>query len=194
MNKAFTPFDYDQLLSFVENQLEVWPLAKQNYDALGKTQRKLINLGGYEMAVQHNPARVISTAAKVKDGIVEKRPCFLCGENRPEEQIALEILPGWKFLVNPYPIFPLHFTIVAGQHQPQARVPEDIVKWAEILPGMTVFYNVESAGASAPDHLHMQAVLKEELPLLNLVEKAHTAAQPGLNFSADLGFVFPFYF
>lgn len=175
----------DDVASFIEGQLQDWPLAKKNYDALMNVERREVVVDGFPVEIQWNPARIVSTGAKISKQEIEKRPCFLCRDNRPKEQHICNILPGWEMLVNPYPILPVHLTIVAIEHKPQARVPEEIVNMAELLPGMAVFFNGAKAGASAPDHLHMQAVLKDELPLLRLVEQEHPESSPGLCTSED---------
>lgn len=170
---------------FIEAQLHEWPLAKKNYDALLEVRRREMIVEGFPVGIQWNPARIISTGANISRQMIERRPCFLCRDNRPKEQHICNILPGWELLVNPYPILPVHLTIVATRHMPQERVPEDIVSIAERLPGMAVFFNGAKAGASAPDHLHLQAVLKDELPLLRLIEEEHPAGKSGIATSMD---------
>lgn len=166
-------YNQDEIKSYIETQLSVWPTAKQNYDNLVKVQRRKISINGYDFFLQLNPARIVSTGADVNKTAIEKRPCFLCSDNRPSEQFTAEIIPGWDMLVNPFPILPVHLTIVSTVHQPQKSVPKEIVELATLLPGMAIFFNGAKAGASAPDHLHLQAVLKDELPLIRLVEKIH---------------------
>ena len=180
--------------SFIEEQLCIWELAKKNYSDLASVKRRKILVGELEIFIQCNPARIISTGANITDGKAPQRPCFLCERNRPAEQNKSEILPGWDLLVNPYPILPVHFTIVNRKHLPQAAVPDDIVAIAERLPGMVVFFNGARAGASAPDHLHLQAVLKNELPLINLAEKIHPSNEPGIKSSSDFGLNLPYLF
>ena len=166
-------YSHEEIAEIIENQLASWPLARKNYDALSSVERRSVDVGGFDFYLQFNPARIVSTGASVDKSNLAARPCFLCAANRPKEQTALEIFPGWELLVNPYPIFPVHFTIASVSHQPQAFLPKEIVEIALLLPGMAVFFNGAKAGASAPDHLHMQAVLKDELPLIRLVEKKH---------------------
>ena len=185
--------DNESFNDLIEQQLAIWPLAKLNYDALAKTERRKVALGNFEMAVQCNPSRIVSTGAKTDKESIAGRPCFLCRANRPKEQITTEILPGWELLVNPYPILPVHFTIASTTHKPQESVPFDIVELAESLPGMAVFFNGARAGASAPDHLHLQAVLKDELPLLRLVEQLHPAIEPGIKTSSDFDVRLPYF-
>ena len=154
-----------------DHQLRQWDLARNNYEALGSTLRRPFALKALKGALQFNPARAVSTGAKIDSESIRKRPCFLCSANRPAEQLSEEIIPGWEFLVNPYPIFPLHFTIAATGHLPQDEIPLEMAEMAEKLPGMCVFFNGARAGASAPDHRHCQAVMTSELPLMRYLEE-----------------------
>lgn len=185
---------HDDIKTFIEDQLRTWPLAKSNYNALASVDRRALKINGYDFHIQYNPARKISTGAKIDKESIQQRKCFLCKENRPKEQFVYEILPGWEMLVNPYPILPVHLTIVSKEHKPQKEVPHEIVELACKLPGMAVFFNGAKAGASAPDHLHLQAVLKEELPLLRLVEKIHPESLPVVLPSDALLPGYPFFF
>lgn len=186
--------DHEAVKSFIENQLMLWPLAKANFDALALVKRRKICLGDYTIGVQLNPGRIVSTGANISANCISRRPCFLCESNRPKEQITYAITPGWELLVNPYPIFPVHLTIASSSHIPQSHVPDDIVAIAERLPGMVVFFNGAKAGASAPDHLHLQAVLKEELPLINMVERLHPENEGDLKSANQMEVKFPFLF
>lgn len=166
-------YNHDEIKDFIETQLSVWPLAKRNYEALSDVRRKKFDINGYDFYVQFNPARIVSTGAAVDKKSIAGRACFLCRDNRPREQLIIDILPGWDLLVNPYPILPVHLTIASVEHRPQSSVPKEIVEMALRLPGMVIFFNGAKAGASAPDHLHLQAVMKDELPIVRLVEKIH---------------------
>lgn len=162
------------MLEFIDEQISEWPLARENYQALGKTERRCLQLGDLTVGIQHNPARIVSTAAKTDAKTLSERPCFLCEKNRPPQQRGVEITDGWELLLNPYPIFPTHFTIVSRQHRPQEGFPLEMIAMAEKLPGHTVFFNGSKAGASCPDHMHCQAVKTCELPLMQLAERTHT--------------------
>ena len=161
------------MIDFIDSQLADWPLARENYQALGRTERRSLSMGDLTVGIQHNPARIVSTAARTDAASLAARPCFLCSCNRPPQQVPLDMVDGWEVLLNPYPIFPTHFTIVSKTHTPQAGLPLDMVEMAEKLPGHTVFFNGSKAGASCPDHMHCQAVKTHELPLMRLVEKVH---------------------
>lgn len=183
------------MLEFIEAQIAEWPLARENYQALGKIERRSMQLGDLTVGIQHNPARIVSTSAKIDAKTLEKRRCFLCKENRPPQQAGFEIADGWELLLNPYPIFPTHFTIVSKRHQSQEGIPLDMVTMAENLPGHTVFFNGKRAGASCPDHLHCQAVKTHELPLMQLIEKKHSldtgrvATHKSLSLNVPFGFL-----
>ena len=90
---------------FINDQLSRWPEACANFRALRNVRTRKIMTGGLEVSLQHNPARIVSSAAKVDPDSVRKRKCFLCAENRPGEQISLDFegMKGRKYdvLVNP---------------------------------------------------------------------------------------------
>ncbi len=185
---------HEDLATFVETQLVTWPLAKKNFDALREVKRREIDLNGFKVGIQFNPARIVSTGASVDKEAIGKRPCFLCASNRPQEQLSIPIHPCWELLLNPYPILPMHFTIVSVTHRDQDRLPDDIVAIAEKLPGMAVFFNGARAGASAPDHMHLQSVLKDELPLVRLAEKCHPKSETGVKMNSDFAPECPYLF
>lgn len=182
------------MIEFIEGQLGEWELARVNYQALGRTERRQMQLGDLAVGIQHNPARIVSTAAKTDAKTLAERPCFLCKKNRPPQQVGTEIAEGWELLLNPYPIFPTHFTIVSKTHQPQEGFPLEMIEMAEKLPGHTVFFNGKRAGASCPDHLHCQAVKTHELPLMLLAERSHRLESGKVATHKTLGLDVPFGF
>jgi len=118
--------------------------------------------------VQFNPARIVSSGAKVDAKTIAERKCFLCTENRPAEQNSVDA-GDYLVLVNPFPIFPEHFTIPRKEHVDQLIKPyfSDMLELAEALDDYLIFYNGPRCGASAPDHMHFQAGTKDFLPLVN---------------------------
>lgn len=160
-----------QLDNFTNDQLSVWPLARDNYRALKNACVRTLNAGGLEVKVQHNPARIVSASADVGREAILRRKCFLCRENRPEEQIRLKFegRKGRKYdiLVNPYPIFNEHFVLAMDRHCPQSiwKRYVDMLDMAKSFPGYTFMYNGPECGASAPDHHHFQALPRRILPL-----------------------------
>lgn len=179
---------------FIEQQLAVWPEARERYLSLGNTQRRKFRLGDFEGAFQCNPARIVSTGAKTDAASVAARPCFLCRDNRPPEQMMIPLGRKWEMGINPFPIFPVHFTIISTLHEPQDTPPLEMAGMAEHFPDLCIFFNGASGGASAPDHLHMQAVLKSELPILRIAERNHPDNLPGIMRSDMWGLDLPFVF
>ena len=182
----------EELNDFIEAQLEVWDEARERYHNLGKTERKRFKIGDFEGFFQFNPARIVSTGAKIDNGALRERACFLCPENRPDCQVSLPVAEGWDFLLNPFPIFPVHFTIASRLHVPQRNFPFDAILFADRFPELAVFFNGSKAGASAPDHCHLQAVLKSELPLVRFIEENHPVSEPGIKSSLEYDKRLPF--
>lgn len=165
----------EQLQSFFDLSLAGMPDAASRYSMLAHVMTRPIDVNGFTVTVQHNPSRAISTNAKVDASAIAKRPCFLCARNRPASQPAISLHEGrYELLVNPFPIMPLHLTIPSVTHTPQAikHRLDDMIYLVNQLPGMAVFYNGPSAGASAPDHFHFQAVPVTTLPLLASLDKS----------------------
>ena len=156
-----------QATELLSKQLVTWPLAEKNYKALEAVQVKSFDMGGFSIRAQFNPARIVSTGAKVDARSLKDRKCFLCPENLPVEQERLPF--GFRHLVlcNPFPIFPQHFTIPTRKHTPQLILPQwnDFLELTRRLAPFTVFYNGPRSGASAPDHAHFQAVTRGIMPL-----------------------------
>ena len=149
-------------------QLKCWELARRNYDGLKSVRTKSIDFDGYNVEIQFNPARIVSSGAKVDAKSIAERKCFLCLENLPAEQMRIE-LGDYNILLNPFPIFPEHFTIPRKEHTPQQIKPffGDMLSIAREMNDYLLFYNGPQCGASAPDHMHFQAGTKTFLPLLN---------------------------
>ena len=178
-------------LGFLRHQLAQWPMAAANFEALKRVETRTMECRGRNFAVQHNPARIASTGAKVADGKAGPRPCFLCKANRPAEQLSFWLDHGYELLVNPFPIFPVHFTIPALDHTPQQLIScgraERMAHMAEFamnLPGLALFYNGARCGASAPDHIHFQAVEASRMPLLDWATDGRQLPFKVINFSA----------
>ncbi|MDE6316775.1 MAG: DUF4922 domain-containing protein [Muribaculaceae bacterium] len=156
----------DDVTRFLRQQLEEWPEAKARFDALDSVLTRRIDIDGFPITVTFNPARIRSSAAKTDKASIAARPCFLCDANRPEVQRYLD-WREYRILVNPFPILPQHFTIVAREHRPQSieGTIADMTALSLILPAFAIFYNGPACGASAPDHFHFQAVRRDALPM-----------------------------
>ena len=164
MSEIITQKTINQLF---DEQLSNWELARNNYNALKQVKVKTLVVDGREYKVQFNPARIISSAAKVDAQSIRERKCFLCAENRPPEQKGIPFNDRYTILVNPYPIFPRHLTIPLIEHTPQRIAPRfgDMLDLAQLLDDYVIFYNGPKCGASAPDHFHFQAGNKGFLPI-----------------------------
>ncbi len=158
---------------FVGDQLSLWPLACDNFRALKHVREKEMTINGLAVRLQFNPARMISSAAKLEKDDIARRRCFLCRENRPAEQIMIKFdgRKGKKYhiLVNPYPIFPNHLVIAMNRHADQSIWHRyvDMLDLARKYEEFTFFYNGPKSGASAPDHHHFQAAPEGLIPLVN---------------------------
>ena len=167
---------------FFERQLSLWPLAAANYKALQTVRSRSFSLNqDLDIRLKCIPQRIRSAAADTSRAGIAARPCFLCAPQLPAEQLSLNLIydnkqiktgtaaqeSGYRLLVNPYPAFDKHFTIAAVSHREQSLSEElpAMLALAEFMPSYVLFYNAPGAGASAPDHLHFQAVPKGSLPL-----------------------------
>ena len=162
---------------FTATQFEKWELCRKNHEALKGIKTKCVNIGGNTIKVQFNPARAVSTLAKLDKSSIDARPCFLCTKNKPEEQDSISIDAGMRFSIriNPYPILPGHLTISSEEHIPQTladkaemQLPMRILQKIEDYfgQGYAIFYNGAKCGASAPDHFHFQAARKKDIPFI----------------------------
>ena len=156
---------------FMRDQLSVWPLAASNFRSLKTADVKEFKVYGMPVKVQRNPARIISSSADTAPEAIAARKCFLCVDNRPEEQYHMRFEGregrAYHIQVNPYPIFPGHFVIARDSHVPQSiwHCYVDMLDFARKNPSSTIFYNGPACGASAPDHMHFQACPRHLLPL-----------------------------
>ena len=160
--KQTTKCMINPLETFFEEQLREWPLAHDNHDALTRVWSRELTSDklAIPLRVQYNPARIVSTGANIDKASIAARPCFLCAKNRPAEQRAMPLNADFEWLVNPFPILPHHYTIAAKVHRPQRILDayDAMIQATLALPEeYIVFYNGPKCGASAPDHLHLQA-------------------------------------
>ncbi len=151
----------------LEEQKKHWADLSKNYNSISNVEIKSFRFGGFTIRVQHNPGRFLSSSANVDSESIKERKCFLCSSNLYEDQKTILYKEDFLILVNPFPIFPEHFTIAHLNHIPQKisgwfgkmlSTSKDFLKYA-------VIYNGPECGASAPDHLHFQAGTKEFLSI-----------------------------
>jgi len=152
---------------FLEEQKRSWTVLTENYSALNFAEVKSFQFSGFKIKVQHNPGRIKSTSAEVDETSISERKCFLCPDNLYEEQKAIKYGEDFLILVNPFPIFPEHFTIPHKDHISQS-IRESFGKILSVSRDFSeyvVIYNGPECGASAPDHLHFQIGSKNFLPV-----------------------------
>lgn len=166
--------DSNTVNNFISAQIAEWPMAAGNFAALADVKVKDLDVDGMHVKVQFNPARMVSSAAKVDAASLKARKCFLCAENRPDVQRGLPWGDKYTILINPFPIFPRHLTIPDDTHTDQlinGRIAE-MMRLAKELDEYTVFYNGPRCGASAPDHMHFQAGNSDFLTIAENLENA----------------------
>lgn len=169
----------DAVEALFRRQLEAWPLLGKGVAGLAAALTRPVTAAGAEVLLRHVPHRAASTTARVDPESVRRRPCFLCPANLDAEEEGLPFGEDFTIYCNPFPVVEKHLTVVDREHRPQ-RVEEvvgTLLDLSRALPGFFVLYNGPECGASAPDHLHLQAGLREPLPLL---ADASNAAGPAI--------------
>ena len=137
--------------------------ANENLEVL----TKIFKIDGYKIVAEHNPARAVSSGAKLDKATIAKRKCFLCKENRPVDQPSVIYNENFEILKNPFPILKKHLTIPLMRHERQEILPHfaTMLDLSKDLPDFDLLYNGPKCGASAPDHMHFQAVQTGLMPL-----------------------------
>lgn len=174
--------NHEELNEFIQSQLEIWDDVRQRFEDLKNIQTKELCIDDVVLNAQYNPLRIVSTGAKMDKKSLQARPCFLCDQNRPIQQLNLPIEGAYQVLVNPFPILPGHLTIPTRRHMPQT-LRDHIGTFTQLAYHMTdfiTFYNGPVCGASAPDHMHFQAghrgyvpIERDWLQYENLLEKIY---------------------
>lgn len=169
--------------TFFERQLSEWSLAQTNHRALSEVWSRQLTSPKLPVAlrVQCNPTRIVSTGADIDRASISARPCFLCATNRPEEQCATPLNEEFEWLVNPFPILQRHYTIASVTHRRQ-NIKEGYGALIQATKALSeeyiVFYNGPRCGASAPDHLHLQAGLADGVPLVEYARQLSVTDTP----------------
>lgn len=167
----------EDMLEMFSRELALHGRAFLNNEALAAVERKPMHVDGFDAVLQFNPARVASVMAKVDEETLRHRKCFLCPDGLGDEQLTLDWSApsgeGYWIRVNPFPIFDRHFTVSVARHERQQIDGRfaDMLALAAELPDFIIFYNGPMCGASAPDHMHFQAVPDGSLPMQRLVRE-----------------------
>ncbi|MDD3845675.1 MAG: DUF4922 domain-containing protein [Syntrophorhabdaceae bacterium] len=158
----------DLCRGLLSEQQASWPELKHAYDSLGSVRSRDIRCDGFSVRLVFNPGRAVNTMAAVSPPEISQRPCFLCLANLPAEQKGIIYRGQFLILGNPRPALPFHLTIAHLSHRPQA-ISDHIEMFLQIAAdlgrGFTTLYNGPRCGASAPDHLHFQAVPSGKMPI-----------------------------
>ena len=162
---------FQRIIDMFSRELEAHGRAFLNYEALAQVEVKDMTIDGFPAKLFFNPARVRSVMADVSPEALQKRACFLC----PDGLEPLQLTTVWDsptgqtyfIRVNPFPIFNHHFPISSAIHERQTFAPhmESMLHLAQAMPEMSIFYNGPMCGASAPDHMHFQAVPRHSMPI-----------------------------
>lgn len=149
------------------DQAASWPRLARGVEGLAKAQTRPVHIEWFDVFIRHIPHRVASTTAAVDRESIAKRPCFLCAGNLDPEERGVEFNENYTIYCNPFPIVDRHLTIVHRHHGSQHIAGEVgvLLDLAAALPAYFVIYNGPECGASAPDHMHFQAGLRELFPI-----------------------------
>ncbi|MFH1811211.1 MAG: DUF4922 domain-containing protein [Pseudomonadota bacterium] len=158
----------------LQQQRASWPLFRDHEAGLARVQVRRLDYGDSHVLVQSNPARRRSSAARVDTSFVARRPCFLCEDKLPLEERGIAFGDELVVAPNPFPILPGHLSIPARAHGPQALAGRGraLFELARAFgPDYLLLYNGPRCGASAPDHFHFQATLRQDLPAAEEVRR-----------------------
>jgi len=154
--------------ALVAQQETTWTQLQQARTQWFRSSYREIDLGPFSVLLQHNASREESVSAQVDAESVRKRNCFLCSDYMPETERSISVEESFALFLNPFPIFYPHVVIVHRDHRPQnvfEALPV-LIQAARRLEGrFSLLYNGPRCGASAPDHLHVQAIPRFQLPV-----------------------------
>ncbi|HOT00480.1 MAG TPA: DUF4922 domain-containing protein [Acidobacteriota bacterium] len=178
------PADRDDLAArldrLIVQQESAWPELRRARDAWFACRYRETALGAFRVRLEYNPAREASVAAPVDPASIRRRACFLCPEQMPPPERGLAVDGDFALFLNPFPIFYPHPVAIHRDHRPQALAPclPAMFPLARRLAGrFSLLYNGPRCGASAPDHLHFQAIPRYS----TLIEAdVHHLAEPAL--------------
>ena len=158
----------EHCITLLSEQRESWKALKDAYEALRTVKTRSVLLNGFSILLYYNPGRILSATAAVKKEEIKERPCFLCEHNLPTEQKWILYRKEYRILCNPRPVLQSHFTITHIEHRPQA-ISESFDTFLNLMAdlghGWITLYNGPRCGASAPDHLHFQALPAGHMPV-----------------------------
>jgi len=141
---------------------------------LEEVRERDISCNGFSVRLQYNPGRMKSSTANVRERDVKGRRCFLCLKHLPEGQKGILHRSEYLILCNPMPVFSSHLTVAHIDHRLQS-ISENIDTLLQLMvdfaSGWKLLYNGPKCGASAPDHLHFQAVPSGKMSIEKEIEE-----------------------
>lgn len=161
-------------------QMQTWPELRDGYALLKGVQQRQLQCRGFTVVLQHNPGRMRSTTARVDEESTRARPCFLCLDNLPPLQNAILYRDDYLILCNPMPVSAGHLTVATLRHQPQGLHSSSAALLqlaADLGEDWIAMYNGPRCGASAPDHLHFQAMPAGKTPIEEEIRKGSAFMQ-----------------
>jgi ribosomal protein S18 acetylase RimI-like enzyme len=176
--KTYIPFDGGKslknlsrlCLELLSEQKKTWQDLREGYELVRKIRERDVPCRGFSIRLQQNSGRIKSSLADVGEKNANERRCFLCLEHLPEDQRGILYRNDYLILCNPMPVFSSHFTISHVDHRRQA-ITEHINTLLQLMSDFgsrwTILYNGSQCGASAPDHLHFQAIPSGQMPIEN---------------------------
>lgn len=145
-------------------QRESWGELDASFKDLDRLRQQEVALDQTHVVIQLNERRA---------GRSRPTGCFLDASELPEEQRGFAHA-NLFVSANPFPILPYHLTGIYPQHKEQSiyLLLQPALRLAQGLGNeFAVFYNGPMAGASAPQHAHIQAVRYPKLPVETATEK-----------------------
>lgn len=159
-----------QCKDLLNQQKNVWKELSDNYREFENVKSRELSCTDYKVILQYNPNRIFSTTANTDAQTIQSRECFLCIKNLPQNQQGILWQDKFLILCNPVPIFSYHYTIsnILHEYQELERYLDELLALSSNLyPDFTLIYNGPECGASAPDHMHFQAIPRRKLPVEN---------------------------
>lgn len=155
-------------IDLLSQQKKTWPDLREGYELLKEVRERELPCNGFSVRLQYNPGRIKSSTADVGERDVKKRSCFLCLDQLPEGQKGILYRNELLILCNPMPVLSSHLTISHIDHRRQS-ISENIGTLFQLVEdfgsGWVLLYNGPRCGASAPDHLHFQAIPSGRMPI-----------------------------
>lgn len=155
MQKSFSP-----LPSFIQDQWEKWP-------ELAELHNKLSTENALRFNIMQQPLWVYSLSHRKNSAIGGYRKINNGSPLEPQyllpNQAYYELMQGFHYMLNPFPIFNEHGIVCSAKPRPQelyGRLQDMLNIQQEIGIEYCVLYNGTASGASIPEHWHVHIMPK----------------------------------